>query len=246
MADGGNPEVYPEPGITPKTKRWVREKWREMWNHPHMHAVEKKSDKCEREMGALERKIFLQVDLYGDEENGSSTVKEKKRMARAALTTWIEKIEIIKHMKLQRKSEMRTIMNEVYQLVSLYSVFVGVVLTAVATSDRLECQHLWGPIGLSLFVYFMVVVVAFTKFKEIGDLEEKRAINKQKKKEIKTQVSTLMVEGYAQLKFGGHCKKEWQCERLVLFSRKSIGLIVPLTIFTAGLVFSLIHILCWS
>ncbi|CAK9857285.1 unnamed protein product [Sphagnum jensenii] len=40
--------------------------------------------------------------------------------------------------------------NELYQLVGFYSVFQGVVLTAVAQTNLIKCNQSWGPASLSL------------------------------------------------------------------------------------------------
>lgn len=203
-----------------------------------------------REMGDLEREIFLQVELYADEDNDSVEIKRKKRMARTALAMWKERMELGNNRILQKESEMRRIMNEVYNLVSMYSVFVGVVLTAVATSSRLECQHLWGPVGLSSFAYSVLVVIAFTKFQQISILRWMNRIEGRALKEIVKLVYYLRRRGYADFDFDRDCPKPG-VYRVEMFPggylwRSALVFIVSLTIFTMGLVFSLVHILCWT
>lgn len=227
MAADGNPEVNLETG-----------------NYPG----EEVQGVGEREMGFTEREIFLRVELYADEENDSTEVKRKKRMARAALTLWREKIEILEKLKLQKGSEMRSIMNEVYQLVSLYSVFVGVVLTSVATSTRLGCQHLWSPVSLSLVAHYMLVTVAFTKFREIRESQIIEEYSTSSLRDIQRWVYSLKSTGYADFDFDfdRDCQDRPFRRRSVPFWRSALGLLVPLTIFTVLLVVSLLHILCGS
>lgn len=56
-------------------------------------------------------------------------------------------------MSLERVENKRTrtmnLKNELYQLIGFYSVFQGVVLTAVAQASSLKCQTVWGPALLS-------------------------------------------------------------------------------------------------
>lgn len=199
-----------------------------------------------REMGQEEKEIFHMAELYADKIDDSREITQKKRMARAARTKWKEETELFQNRVLQRESEMRSVMNEVYNLVGLYSVFMGVVLTAVATSGRLECPHLWSPVGLSLFAYFMLVVVAFTKFRQIRKLQ----LDNQQEKEISNDTSIWLFDlsdrGYGVFDFHTDCNHRTYRSLTDPFWKNALGLIVPLTIFTAGLVFSLVHILCWS
>lgn len=59
--------------------------------------------------------------------------------------------------------------NEIYQLVGLCSVFVGVVYTAVVQSTHLKCQHIWSPIVLCLLACLVIFTVTIKKFREINN-----------------------------------------------------------------------------
>lgn len=63
--------------------------------------------------------------------------------------------------------------NELYQLVGFYSVFQGVVLTAVALSSSLKCQTAWGPAALSAFASIVFIIGVHQKLKGYGLLMEK-------------------------------------------------------------------------
>lgn len=48
-----------------------------------------------------------------------------------------------------KRTRSLSVKNELYQLISFYSVFQGVVLTAVAQASTLKCHTAWGPASLS-------------------------------------------------------------------------------------------------
>ncbi len=81
--------------------------------------------------------------------------------------------------KIGRK-ETRTfvVKNEIYQLLTFYVVFQGVVLTAVAQASALKCRHWWAPFTLSLLASAMTFVGVYQKlqtFREVkNDLENER------------------------------------------------------------------------
>lgn len=67
--------------------------------------------------------------------------------------------------------------NEIYQLVGFDSVFQGVLLTAVAQANLLNCHNWWAVFFLSLFASLATIGGVFQKFKSIGRLE--RAIHEE-------------------------------------------------------------------
>ena len=119
----------------------------------------------------LKLEIKNQMELTADEIEDTDEIKKKKHMARNALTLWQEKLKNLGEARCQLRLAISSSLSEVYQLGSLYSVFAGVVLTAVATSQRLQCQHLWIPVGLCLFTYCIIVTITYKKFRHISKLE---------------------------------------------------------------------------
>jgi hypothetical protein len=81
--------------------------------------------------------------------------------------------------KIERK-ETRTfvVKNEIYQLLTFYVVFQGVVLTAVAQASTLKCRHWWAPFTLSLIASVLTVVGVYQKletFRQVkNDFENER------------------------------------------------------------------------
>jgi len=83
--------------------------------------------------------------------------------------------------KIERK-ETRTfvVKNEIYQLLTFYVVFQGVVLTAVAQASMLKCRHWWAPFTLSLIASAMTFVGVYQKletFRQVRDDFENERFN---------------------------------------------------------------------
>jgi hypothetical protein len=128
---------------------------------------------CEVEINHL-------VDLT--EESGDARERRKKAVALAALTEWKESLQVVERKLSRRTKRVDCLTNEIYQLVGLYGVFVGVVFTAVV-SDRVQCQHIWSPIVLCLLPCFIIVHFIGRNFSfvnhirdEIADDEKSRRV----------------------------------------------------------------------
>ncbi|KAH9566717.1 hypothetical protein CY35_04G143600, partial [Sphagnum magellanicum] len=97
------------------------------------------------------------------------------------LKEWEKRFEV-SSLRIEKKST-RSInaKNELYQLIGFYSVFQGVVLTAVAQTSLIQCQQSWGPVSLSLLASIATIVSVYIKLKDYGDhrkaLEEETAIS---------------------------------------------------------------------
>lgn len=62
--------------------------------------------------------------------------------------------------------------NEIYQLIGFFTVFQGVLLTAVTGSNLLHCNNLWSPIFLSVLASGVSVVGVIQKLKHIHTHKE--------------------------------------------------------------------------
>ena len=60
--------------------------------------------------------------------------------------------------------------NELYQLIGFYSVFQGVVLTAVAQASTVKCHTSWGPASLSALASIATLFSVHNKFKDYDSL----------------------------------------------------------------------------
>ncbi|KAG0601386.1 hypothetical protein M758_11G106300 [Ceratodon purpureus] len=194
----------------------------------------------------LKLEIKNQMELTADEIEDTDEIKKKKHMARNALTLWQEKLKNLGEARCQLRLAISSSLSEVYQLGSLYSVFAGVVLTAVATSPRLQCQHLWSPVGLCLFTYCIIVTITYKKFRHISKLERIKDDVKQESRGIVSKLNALKINGYQDFDFGRKGNQNIRQVKHHHSYRRSLIVIPPLTIFTAGLMGSFTHILCKS
>jgi hypothetical protein len=98
-----------------------------------------------------------------------------------SLTEWEKRFEV-SSLRIEKKNT-RSInaKNELYQLIGFYSVFQGVVLTAVAQTNLIQCRQSWGPVSLSLLASIATIVSVYIKLKDYSqhrkDLEKETAIS---------------------------------------------------------------------
>jgi hypothetical protein len=106
----------------------------------------------------------------------------KNPKLRRILKEWEKRFEA-SSLRIEKKST-RSInaKNELYQLIGFYSVFQGVVLTAVAQGSLIQCQQSWGPASLSLLASVATIVSVYIKLKNYSEhkkaLEEETADSK--------------------------------------------------------------------
>ena len=109
------------------------------------------------------------VEIKVDVDHQLSEDQQKKLVLREALVEWTEQVQQLEAKVEKRTDRKNQLTNELYQLVGLYSVFVGVVFTAVLQSSRVECQHIGSPIVLCLFAYFAALFAINKKSKKIEE-----------------------------------------------------------------------------
>ncbi len=64
---------------------------------------------------------------------------------------------------LSKSTDVITVKADLYQFIGLYSVFQGVILTAVAQSNALSCNISWAPGLLSLFASVVTLASVYSK-----------------------------------------------------------------------------------
>lgn len=72
----------------------------------------------------------------------------------------------------KKKEQSNSLRNEIYQLFGFYSVFQGVLLTAVAQSNFLYCHNWWSAFFLSLFASLVSIGGIIEKFLAVVALEK--------------------------------------------------------------------------
>jgi len=75
---------------------------------------------------------------------------EKDPKLNRALIDWETQFKVALSRIEKKRTRSINTKNELYQLIGFYSVFQGVVLTAVAQKNLIRCSQSWGPASLSL------------------------------------------------------------------------------------------------
>ncbi|KAG0555586.1 hypothetical protein KC19_12G180300 [Ceratodon purpureus] len=187
------------------------------------------------------------VDL---KEECEDPEKRRNLVALVALTEWSDQVKVLEGKISRRTKRVDSLTNEVYQLVGLYSVFVGVVFTAVQ-ADRVQCQHVWSPVVLCLLPCFIIVHVAGNKLENIRKTRKEIAVD-----EISRHVH---LSNLGKLKAKRHqfdFRRDTKVENLKTLkkldqeqdkqSTTRLSLILTLLASSVVIVGSFLHILCFT
>ena len=110
-------------------------------------------------MQACEVQINNLVNMQIKEGGNLSTDERKRLVAQEALKEWKEAERALQGKVERRTKQAGKLIFEVYQLVGLYSVFVGVVFTAALQSPFIKCQHIWSPVLLCVCAWLIIILV---------------------------------------------------------------------------------------
>jgi hypothetical protein len=113
--------------------------------------------------------------LVTDEESDAGDVNENKNKAHTLriIDEDPEKKLFLQNMETERSdfnkkinsksTDVITVKGDLYQFIGLYSVFQGVILTAVAQSNALSCNISWAPGLLSFFASVVTLASVYSK-----------------------------------------------------------------------------------
>lgn len=88
-----------------------------------------------------------------------------------ALETWQSKDHLLASRVDKKRKQSNALINEIYQLIGFYSVFQGVLLTAVSQSNLLLCHNWWTAFFLSLLASLVTIAGVIQKYHSILALE---------------------------------------------------------------------------
>ena len=97
---------------------------------------------------------------------------ENSPIHKKALEEWTRKENLFTARVERKAKKVDSLKNEVYQLLGFFSVFQGVVLTAVAQSNLLHCNNQWSPITLSVLASVVTVAAIVQKLFQISSLQK--------------------------------------------------------------------------
>jgi hypothetical protein len=87
------------------------------------------------------------------------------------LKDWEKQFKVARERLETKTTRTNSAKNDLYQWIGFFSVFQGVVLTAVAQSSTLGCQQSWAPASLSLIASVVTIVSVHFKLKSYRALE---------------------------------------------------------------------------
>jgi hypothetical protein len=95
---------------------------------------------------------------------------EKNERLKVTLREWEKRYKVARERIEKKSTRAINAKNELYQLIGFYSVFQGVVLTAVAQSSTIFCKQSWGPASLSLLASIVTVLSVHFKLIDYREL----------------------------------------------------------------------------
>ena len=107
----------------------------------------------------------------------------------AALEEWDRKEKLLSSRVDKKEKRSGNLKNEIYQLVGFFSVFQGVVLTAVSQLAQSQdgyhtCKKVWSPVILTALAWVVATVGVWQKLSRIDTLERDRADEDQARRVI--------------------------------------------------------------
>jgi hypothetical protein len=96
---------------------------------------------------------------------------EKNEKLKVTLREWEKRYKVARERIEKKSTRASNAKNELYQLIGFYSVFQGVVLTAVAQSSTIFCKQSWGPASLSLLASIVTVLSVHFKLNNYSKLK---------------------------------------------------------------------------
>lgn len=99
-----------------------------------------------------------------------------------ALEEWDRKERLLSGRVERREKRSADLINQIFNLVGFYSVFQGVVLTAVSqlkSDTKSQCGKVWFPIVLSVVAAVVTFIGVWLKFRNLKELED--SINTEKR-----------------------------------------------------------------
>jgi hypothetical protein len=111
------------------------------------------------------------------------------------LKDWEKQFKVARERIETKTTRTNSAKNDLYQWIGFFSVFQGVVLTAVAQSSTLGCQQSWAPASLSLIASVVTIVSVRFKLKSYRALEDNLANETYDSKILHEQIAELKTQG---------------------------------------------------
>jgi hypothetical protein len=120
---------------------------------------------------------------------------EKNEKLKVTLREWEKRYKVARERIEKKSTRAINAKNELYQLIGFYSVFQGVVLTAVAQSSTIFCKQSWGPASLSLLASIVTVLSVHSKLISYSGLKSSLDQEIKDSKVLHEQIGELKARG---------------------------------------------------
>jgi uncharacterized membrane protein len=164
---------------------------------------------------------------------------------KVALEEWDRKERLLSARLERREKQKVDLINQIFNLVGFYSVFQGVVLTAVsqlAASSESQCGKVWFPIVLSLVAAVVALIGLWLRFKKLKELEDSINIEKKALAEPIRRRQRLLDSGEAFRFFRDTRFPEVKDPKSL--GKDKIGALAALIVVTVVFIVSYLVILC--
>ncbi|CAM6014963.1 unnamed protein product [Sphagnum balticum] len=145
-------------------------------------------EKGEGEMTDGERQIRPLLAIRGLEAT-------QVNMCKVALEEWQNTAELFVKRIDKKNEEARSIRNEIYQVVGFYSAFQGLLITAVAQSNLLQCHNVGFPLALSALATVAALIGMGQKNAAIRELKMTIKSETPTRKALVARVEELKQKG---------------------------------------------------
>jgi hypothetical protein len=156
------------------------------------------------EAGPVVDEVVIDVDNDEDDDDvvNADQVKAERLYEIAKceklsllLKDWEKQFKVARERIETKTTRTNSAKNDLYQWIGFFSVFQGVVLTAVAQSSTLGCQQSWAPASLSLIASVVTIVSVHFKLKSYRGLEVNLAEEIHDSKILHEQIAELKTQG---------------------------------------------------
>jgi len=177
------------------------------------------------EAGHLVDRVVIDVGNEEDDDGVVNADEEKAdRLYEIAkceklsllLKDWEKQFKVARERIETKTTRTNSAKNDLYQWIGFFSVFQGVVLTAVAQSSTLGCQQSWAPASLSLIASVVTIVSVHFKLKSYRALELNLA-----KETYDSKVRTFPVYIYIYIHISNSAAFSACCRNELSFSKFS-------------------------
>jgi uncharacterized membrane protein YkgB len=111
------------------------------------------------------------------------------------LDDWQKQFKLARDIIETKRTGTNNAKNELYQWIGFFSVFQGVVLTAVAQSTTIGCQQSWAPAVLSLIASLVTVVSVHFKLINYSELNARVVKETHQNQVLSDQLKELRAKG---------------------------------------------------